>query len=353
MRLFRYRRTDLFFCFSFFIAFSYLWFSFFSEGKEEQYRIDAERYSSGSNALLSVENMEENIDFEQLAESLNGVVYIKDFPLYFNTADEEILSQIILSGEKEIRIPLEDNKTTDTGKGILIGRNQEKADFLSGGGVIVDGSRLDFAGVTGCKYSGYGSYEMIVPYCLLGSKTKERMKHTSFLSIVVSSEGDDAYERAAALKDALESISPGCEVMINSYSEKLTDERIHGDTTLMMLLTVFTFLACFIASELWMRARTGEMSVLMIYGYKWWPLYSHFAAEGLELGAIAWGAGFLLFSLARWVEKDISVWVFLRNTDWIKFLLLSCGMVCLCVLGQFIKAMRNPSVAQVVKAGGE
>lgn len=56
---------------------------------------------------------------------------------------------------------------------------------------------------------------------------------------------------------------------------------------------------------------------------------------------------------ARFVEKDIGVLVFLKTTNWTKFLLLSCGMVCICVLGQFIRAMRNPSVAQVVKAGGE
>lgn len=352
MRLFRYRRIDLFFCFSFFIAFSCLWFSFFSAGKEEQYRIDAERYSYGSNALLSVENMEESIDIEQLTESINGVVYIKDFSLYYDTVDEEILSRIILSGGEELRLPIEDHKV-EFEKGILIGRNQSKARFLSKGGVLVDGSRIDFAGITGCKYSGYGSYEIIVPYRLLGDKTKERIKHTSSLSIVVSSEENDAYERAMTIKTRLENLSPGCEVMVNSYSESKADEKTHGDTTLMMLLTVFTFLACFIASELWMRTRTNELSILMIYGYKWWPLYSHFALEGLKLGLIAWVAGFLLFSGARFVEKDIGVLVFLKTTNWTKFLLLSCGMVCICVLGQFIRAMRNPSVAQVVKAGGE
>ena len=270
MRLFRYRRIDLFFCFSFFIAFSCLWFSFFSAGKEEQYRIDAERYSYGSNALLSVENMEESIDIEQLTESINGVVYIKDFSLYYDTVDEEILSRIILSGGEELRLPVEDHKV-ELEKGILIGRNQSKARFLSKGGVLVDGSRIDFAGITGCKYSGYGSYEIIVPYRLLGDKTKERIKHTSSLSIVVSSEENDAYERAMTIKTKLENLSPGCEVMVNSYSESKVDEKTHGDTTLMMLLTVFTFLACFIASELWMRTRTNELSILMIYGYKWWP----------------------------------------------------------------------------------
>lgn len=353
MKLFCYKKTDLFFCFTFLISFSCLWFVAFYSGKEKQYKKDALTYSYQSSAMLSVQNAEGNLDIGSVIGKTDEFVYVSGYPVFYDDAEAVVLSNIVLCGEKNAVLPCEAGKSINLSDGMLLGRKQKSIIPIMRDSVAADGTGIPCSGLLGCTYSGYGGYDIYIPFRVLGDNTKERMRHTSSVAIVVRSNGRDAVLIASELKAELEQASSACTIFVSPYTEVATDTDDHNEKVLLILMFAFSAFACVMASDLWMRARKNELSVLLIFGYKWRKLCMHFCSEGMKLGICAWVVGFIPFAALRIIKRDVSVFVFLKDLRWMAFLVYALLMVCICVLIQGIKALRNPSVAQVIKAGGE
>lgn len=353
LRLFRYKRIDLFFCFTFFIAFSCLWFIFYCSGREKQYAIDAERCSFRSNALIDIQNFDGILDIDCLLDYQNAVIYIKEFTGYFGAIDSEAIMNVVLSSAQPEKYLGDYNEKSNMGKGISIGYNLEDLIPTSANTVKVDGVEIPYAGRMGCRYSGYGENFLFLPYTMLGETTKSRISHQSSLKIMICSDEEDAVVISNNLIMRLEENSAECEFMVTPYSEPIVNTDMHDEKTLLMFLFAFTVFSCFIATELWVWSRRNELSIHMIYGYSWRKLYFHCCLDGLKLGGIAWLLGFSFFAFIRFIKGDVQIVYFLANTKWILFLLYSIMCVCICILGQFIRMIRNPSISQVIKAEGE
>lgn len=353
MKLFRYKKTDLFFLFTFWISFSCLWFVAFYSGKEKQYKKDASAYSYQSSAMLLVQNAEGELDIGSIIGKTDELVYVSRYPLFFDDAEAVVLSNIVLCGERNAVLPCVGSKNTGLSEGMLLGWKQKGVIPVVRDSVVIDDSSVPWAGLLGCTYSGYCGYDIYIPFRFLNNNTGERMKHTSSVSVVVRSNGRDASVIASELKTELEKASSGCTILVGQYADDVADTDNHDEKVLLMLMFVFSAFACIIVSDLWMRVRKIELSTLLIFGYTWKRLCLHFCLEGIKLGICAWVAGFLPFAVMRIIKQDVSVLVFLKDVRWLSFLLYALLMVCICVLIQSIKALRNPSVAQVIKAGGE
>lgn len=353
MKVFRYKRIDLFFCFTFFMAFSCLWYIVYCNGREKQYLIDAEKYSYRYYTLIDIQNFEGLLDISTVVGNKEAVIYLEGVGVYFDDLDAQMVANIVLSERYPNEYSGDIVRKAATRNGLLMGGGCDRLNSTSKNTLRVDGVDIPYSGKIGSTYSGYNANTIFIPYSILGESTKKRISQSSSVRMVICSDDLDTTEMANLFVECLGKTSTDCEFIVGPYSLPAKSEEIHNEKTLFIFLFVFTVFSCFIATELWIWSRRNELSVHLIYGYKWMRLYFHCCLDGLKLGGLSWIAAFVVFAMVRIISKEFYIAIFITNTRWISFLLYSIMCICICILVQFINLMRNPSISQVIKAGGE
>ena len=302
MTLFRHKKSDIFMCISFVIAFFLVFvvLSYMNKIKSASEDMEIHTYMSQCRLIFAPSEKPDIDKIIENADGLHGIIIAEEVGMAVDAAAGEYYTSVVLYADERYKI-VEDGKvkTIDLSGDLeaVIGESFEKY-LIDGNQISLDGQLYNVVAVDESDEGSDYSFSILTRKEGLSEYTETKMVNSEAISIKILSDKYNTSDSFAALRESILELYPESRV----YAEELSGEILYSEDAGYMefyiMVYLFCVINCMVAAQFWVMERKREMAIRKAYGYGSCRLFTTIYLEFTKVAMF----GMLCCLVIKWVS---------------------------------------------------